>query len=814
MNPKCIAEVNKAVGREMSDAEISGIENRISRHLHQMARKDAQNFRAMSDTERMNAAAKLAADELVSEQTKKAQRVSLQVMATSRAMNRLNELRAEHKTSAAALVKQLEQTDAYVRGVQHEYFSALMDTIEAAEPRFLGLLENREAVGDFVREVFGQKTGNEIAAKGARAWLDTIEQMRTRFNSAGGDVRKLDYGYLPQPHDAVAVRAMSADAWANQVLPLLDRSRYLNDDGRLMNDGQMMDFLRTAHETIATGGVNKIEPGQYRGNGMRANHGNEARQIHFKDADGFMAYMQQFGRGTVFDTLQARVYGLARDIGLVESMGPNPEHLFRQLNDVSVKFDQGKKLVGPFLIRAQDAWNVLSGYTSQTEHQRLGNLAQGARNYTVAAKLQSVLLSSFNDVPTLFMTTRYNNMPMFETFANVIRSFGSESADYANRVGLVADSVVSDMNRWAEGNIGNNWTSRLANTTMKLSLINAWTDALRRGFSLTMMGSLGKLSRLEWSALENADRVRMAAKGITEADWQVWRLAQPENWREAAMLTPEAIRAIPDESLASLGNPERLRNQAVSKLLGFITDESEYAVIGPDLMTRAGITRGTQKGTIEGEFLRSLMLFKSFPMAMISRHLRRAAEMDSTMGAIAYAVQLGIGLTLFGALSNQAHDMKEGKDPRDMTDPKFWAAAFIKGGGVGIYGDLLHTGMGGNNRGGAPNWTSLAGPVFGSGFDLANLSLGNLRQAIDGGETNAGAELARFSKQNMPLVNLWYAKAAIDHMFYHEMLEELSPGYLRRMRQRAQREFDQRFWWEPGEVMPDRAPDFEAAIGE
>lgn len=620
---------------------------------------------------------------------------------------------------------------------------------------------------------------------------------------------------LPQPHDAAKVRAAGADAWVSEVMPLLDRSRYLKEDGAAMSDAELSAFLRSAHDTLATDGLNKMEPGQFAGNGMRAKRGNDARQIHFKDADSYLDYMNRFGRGRVFDAMQGHVAGLSRDIGLVEQLGPNPEHLFRQLNDIAIKADGGEKFVGPLLVRSKDVWNALSGYSSQTVHQRLGDMAQGARNYMVAAKLQQAMLSSFSDVPTLFLTAHYNKLPLWETFTNTIRAFGSESKNYANRAGLVADSVISDMNRWAEGNIGQGWTARLANATMRLSLLQAWTDALRRGFSVTMMGSIGKLSRVDWSALEASDRGRLETKGITQAEWRVWQLAKPEDWRGSVMLTPEAIRAIPDEALASMGNPATLRDQATAKLLGFISDESEYAVVAPDLMTRAAVTRSTQKGTVEGEFLRSLALFKSFPLAMISRHIRRAAEMDSGMGTAGYAASLMLGVTMFGALSLQSKDMKDGKDPRDMTNPKFWAAAFVQGGGAGIYGDLLYTGMGGQNRGGVPNWAgTLGGPIFGTGFDLANLTAGNLGEMMKGRRTNAGAELLRFSRQNMPFVNLWYGKAALDHMFFHEMQEHLSPGYLSNMRERARDDWGQRFWWEPGAgVDRMRAPNMNSAVG-
>lgn len=815
MKPQCIEAVQNVVGRKLNQVEIQGIEERIARNMRQLARESPDDWRAMSPADRLAAAGKSAAEEFTAEQAKKSQRVALQVLATSRAFERMGQVREAGKPAASAVVKVLEEADVYAKGVQHENFSALMDAMHAAEPRFFGWLENPVAVRDFVREVFGEATGNEVATKGAKAWQSTIEQMRQRFNRSGGDVRKLDYGYLPQPHDAAKVREAGADAWVSEIAPLLDRSRYLKVDGAAMNDAELAAFLRSAHETIATDGLNKLEPGQFAGSGMRANRGNEGRQIHFKDADSYLAYMNQYGRGRVFDAMQGHVGRLARDIGLVEQFGPNPEHLFRQLNDTAIKADGGEKFVGPLLIRAKDAWSALSGYSAQTVHQRLGDWAQGLRNYQVAAKLQGAMLSSFSDVPTLFLTAHINRLPLWETFTNTIRAFGSKSTDYANRAGLVADSVVSDMNRWAEGNIGQGWSARLANMTMRLSLLQAWTDALRRGFSVTMMGSLGKLSRVDWAALEASDRGRLEAKGISAADWQVWQLAQPENWRGSAMLTPEAIRAIPDESLAGIGRPATLRDQATAKLLGFISDESEYAVVAPDLMTRAAVTRSTQKGTIEGEFLRSLALFKSFPLAMISRHMRRAAEMDSGMGTAGYAASLMLGVTMFGALSLQSKDMKDGKDPRDMTDPKFWAAAFVQGGGAGIYGDLLYTGMGGQNRGGVPNWAgTLGGPIFGAGFDLANLTAGNVGDMLKGRRTNAGAELLRFSRQNLPFVNLWYGKAALDHMFFHEMQEHLSPGYLGRMRDMARDDWDQRFWWEPGAgVDRMRAPDMAAAVG-
>ena len=158
--------------------------------------------------------------------------------------------------------------------------------------------------------------------------------------------------------------------------------------------------------------------------------------------------------------------------------------------------------------------------------------------------------------------------------------------------------------------------------------------------------------------------------------------------------------------------------------------------------------------------------------------------------------------------------MVNGKDPRDMTTPKFWGAAFAQGGGVGIFGDFLYTGMGGQNRAGVPNWMNLFGPVVGSGFEAVDLTVGNVGQLVRGEDTHAGAEAVRFARSHMPFVNLWYTKSAIDHAGLQDIQEMLSPGYLARMRDRARKDWGQDFWWRPGELAPDRAPDLNAAVGQ
>ncbi|MDP3377541.1 MAG: hypothetical protein Q8S53_04190, partial [Brevundimonas sp.] len=281
----------------------------------------------------------------------------------------------------------------------------------------------------------------------------------------------------------------------------------------------------------------------------------------------------------------------------------------------------------------------------------------------------------------------------------------------------------------------------------------------------------------------------------------------------AKFLTPEAI--------AASGDPRS--SEVTAKVLGFITDESEYAIINPDLATRAIQTWGGQQaGTGVGELARMTMQFKSFPIAMISRHWRRMLEGDRGIDGApklankaAYAAALFITTTALGAVAFQSKQVVQGKDPVDMTTPKFWARAAAQGGGLGFMGDLV-LGDTTDDRSPLDSLSRITmGPTFGSAADLWELTKGNIDELRAGKDTHAGAEALRFSRSHLPYINLWYGRTALDHLVLHGLQENLSPGYLQRQRSRHQKDWGGDYWWEPGADFDDmRAPDMGAAIGE
>ena len=833
MRVECVNAVQTAIGRELTAAEAKDIDDRLIATMRRLASRDPQRWGTMPRADRLAEAGRVIAQDLAREADLRETRAALQIEAHAR---HLPEVESAGTDGFNVIQRKLKQADAYIRGTQREVLRQALDAIDFATKndrgslvgrglRWVANLEDPQKLLAFAREVFGNDSGDAGAKAAAKAWVDADEGMRTRFNAAGGDVRKLGYNHLPNMHDGERIAKAGLDAWVTDTLRLVDRQRYTDERGRQLNDVEMAGVLEQAYRDIVTDGLAAAELGAYRPEGALANAGSQARVIHFRDGDSYVAYHSQYGTGNAFDAISGHVRWMAKNIGLVETFGPSPAGTFRTMHDTA-ELSKGKDSVAG-LMTTQDMWDTLTAKYDNPRRASIARLNQGMRSIEVAGKLAQATLSAISDVPLLMMTLGYHRLPVWQGAVNLVRAFGKESREFAEVAGMMGESLIGDMHRWGEGNIGRGWPSMLANATMKLSLLQAWTDGVRRAFSISMMAGMGKLSRTPWQSLEQLDRARLERAGWTPDEWALLQRATPERWRNTDMLTPESIMQIEGIDRVSA-------ERVVSRLLGVILDESEYASPNPDLSTRTLQAGSLQRGTGKGELWRHLMLFKGYSLTMMTRHLQRALHGDMTpAGKVAYTSALVFATTLSGGLVLMLQDLAAGRDPRDATgsmgeDPaaliKFWGASMAKGGGLGFLGDMLLQGAGAHGQSGASAAIGgVAGPVVGSLFELGfDVGIENVVEAAQGKDTHVGAEAFRWARSHTPFVNLWMGKTVLDQAVMNQAQEFLSPGYLAKTRARMERQWGSSWYWEPqdsgvfseqGFEGPQRAPDLSTAVG-
>jgi hypothetical protein len=1027
MRSECVQAVTKAIGRALNSTEAQGIEERVKGAMRTLARQDPAAWNSKSAEERVLEAGTAAAKELQGEALLKKRRAALQIAAHQRVGAAIGTLRDRGVSGLDALDRviafnadgrsNVESVESWSRAVERDALRQMLGTLSASNPKWFGLFENHDGVRAIVREIFGEDSGVTEARAGAKEWHQVAETLRQRFNRAGGDVGKLEDWGMPHHHSQIKVAKAGRDQWVADILPRLEREAYVNEDGSRMSDEQLSDFLKEAWATIATGGANKIEPGRPSGGGMRANRGNASRQIHFKDADSYLDYQSKYGERSLYEVLVGHIASVAKNIALVETLGPNPDHAWRFFRDEAVR---ETKLADPTrvgkvdnaAIQSEALYNIVGGKSQPVANAALARSFDTLRSWLGASRLGSAIITSFSDDSTLYLTSKLNNLPQMRVLANELSALNPTNKTeerMALRAGLAMNTLIASLNRFGEEGLGRQWVPKLTTAVLRASGLNAITEARRRAFGVTMMSSLGSVARehADLAALDKADHRILLSKGVTETDFGLWKKAQLEDWggRNDTMLTPESIYRVPDaevdkvigpqiqrlkdeadaqitdlkardaqdqqwitdrasnlskwlkqeqakvekriaraddaaktslrelagrlgkldenleyaasawqkpptpdvpgidtgetvgfygkSKLRSLGVAEgrtleairtvkadardigaqlkrmkvdlleglfekfherqaeltefsdraqaradrrakvadriqrdidpaianariSAREQAATRLLAAVLEETDVAVIEPGAKERAFMGAGLQRGSLKGELTRSVFLFKSFPLAMLMRHWSRGMNMPTGTGRAAYLATLIATTTIAGMASLQINELLSGRDPRNVNPfekggVRNWLAAMLKGGSLGIYGDFLFSDS--TQYGGGPVATAL-GPVFGLGEDVFKLTQGNLVKALQGKDTNFGAELVKFVKSNTPAASLWYAKAALDHLIFHRLQEYFSPGYLSKMRRRAYQEFGQRYWWEPGTAVPDRPPDLQAAVGE
>lgn len=680
---------------------------------------------------------------------------------------------------------------------------------------------NKARLQNMVREAFGQDTKDPAAKELARNWAEISEWLRHRFNRAGGAIGKLENWGLPQHHDALALLKAGKQTWKETILPMLDIGRMRHPlTNRPVNSYELDAVLDDVWESIVTQGWNKRDPKrQPFGRGALAGQRAESRFLVFKDPDTWMEYQAAFGGGAdPFATMMGHINGMARDIAALEILGPNPDATIEWLKQRIAKEANthlsGKKARwqgDPQKAASQAAsisrnidivWDSIRGTLNTPVNSRWANGLAAVRNLITSSVLGSAAVSAISDVGTQALARRFAFASDGSVMGDGMRAVGEIASMFkqANRreaveAGLILDSaqhVFHGQARYAGNFNARSWTGFVTDRVLTLSGLTPWTQAGRHAFGMAFQNEIGKRIGDSFEKLPDVLQRTFRAYGITPDDWKQMQKASVHDREGVRMLRPAEIAATGDERLAE-------------RYLEMILTQTEFAVPSGTHRSRAILTQGTRPGTLAGELVRSIAMFKSFGVVMMFLHGGRAWRLYQENGArsaASYAGTLIASTALFGALALQLKQVVSGREPRDWRDPSFAGAAILQGGGLGIYGDFLFSDL---NRYGGGLAMTLTGPVVQRANDLKNLTIGNMIQFASGEKTHFGRELVRFARGNVPGGNIWYLRAAWERMALDQVQKLVDPEAdkaFKRQMQFWQREYGQEFFWKPGEALP------------
>ncbi|WP_109123084.1 hypothetical protein [Acinetobacter baumannii] len=589
MKEQCKQAVAKALGKQSLTAqEATDIEARINETMRNLARKDINNWRNLSDAEKLTEAAKQVAID-IQDQLKRKHKIAAQdILKQSQNIAALDHGKLssmeviDRMVAAHGDMSGIQSIDSKARGIASIYRGELVDFYTNIKGG-LGIFTDQELVQKIVRERFGENTGDALAKKISDKMGDVFETMRDRFNRNGGDIGDLGNKFgLPQTHNLEKIVKEGKEQWVNDVLPDQDVSMFVHEDGSYYSQQEIRSLLEYTYDTLSSDGANKIEVGrQATGGGTSkvTNRHGESRVLHFKDADAWLRYQNKYGGLPLVDLVEAHINGLSKDIAMVENLGSNPKTALKILMDAAAKKDWEKGIdenkTQSSRKRAQVMFDEFSGGNTP-QSQVLANLGVAYRSMNIFSLLGGTTIASTTDQATIAKTAHVHGLSYRKAFGELIRQLNpANKADreFAHSLGLATEEMLGSIARWSDDGLTSTYgkseklariSSGVATQVMRVSFLNALTAASKVGFTKLLMEKYGRLSRSKaWNDLDAQDRELLSNTGLDERAWQVFQLAEPVVDSEGnQLMSARSIYEIPDDKL--LAAMDKDVNQLVS----------------------------------------------------------------------------------------------------------------------------------------------------------------------------------------------------------------------------------------------------------
>lgn len=677
----------------------------------------------------------------------------------------------------------------------------------------IGETRNKADLDDMVREVFEPgSTKSASAREMAQAWADTAEYLRKRFNAAGGHIpSRKDWG-MPQQHNTLAVRKASYAEWRDFILPKLDMKRMVDENTGLPFTRERLELaLNNVYETIRTDGMNKLVPGSMTQGAALANRRTDHRFLVFKNADSWLDYQKKFGNDNSFDVMFGHIKNMSRDIAQLEILGPSPKATVSFLKDTikkqaGLKADvKAEEAARKSAMKIDELYNAVTNNINSPVDGKFAASLAGLRQVLQSAQLGAAAISAITDVNFQRIARDMSGLPQTRLLNDYLKQLSplgaEEKGKLAIRLGLIADgwsTLAAAQMRYTGDITGPEITRRISDFVMRASLLSPMTQAGRWAFGMEFLGTLADNVGKRFDELHPNMQQTFTRYGLNANHWDVMRKTDLYEHEGAKFLRAEDIEFRKDL------NPSVAKDLA-TRMMEMIETETNFAVPSTSVRGRLALTGDTRPGTIAGELTRSFAMYKNFGVTLVNTFVSRGLNMKG-IGKGKYFANLIISTTLMGALALQLKEMAKGRDPRPMTDPAFWGAAFLQGGGLGIYGDFAFADVNRYDRGLAE---TIAGPVVGFADDVRKLTVGNLLQAAKGEDTDIAKETIKFVSRYTPGSSLWYGRLAVERMITDQlqlMLDPKAPKNFRRLEKRYKRDYGQSYWWRPGQTEPRRAP--------
>jgi len=671
---------------------------------------------------------------------------------------------------------------------------------------------------------------NKDIIKLAEIMEEYSEMIRQKLNDRGANIAKM-WGYIvKQSHDPYSVRN-AANVLGKNLDDIKGGSNYnknfkvwkdfvmqkLDADRTFANTNNIDEFMTEAFNSLV-GNKYLIADGASNSYGGKtskdvAKGSKFKRVLHFKTPDDWFDYNDKFGVGNLKESFFSGIQTAGRNIGMMDGLGTKPLDNFEKIRfAVRKSLAKNEETADISSIASYTKFDkymkVIDGSIYTVEGFGLARYSAIARAISSMAKLGGATISAAADIGIYGSEMRFQGRTFLSGMAEAMGSLlkiknTKNKKDIAQMLGFIVDNTIYDMS--ARHQVGDNlskgWSST-QRTFFKYNALAWWTNTLKEGSMLGMANYFARQKNLEFGKLNKQLQELFSMYDIDATKWDVIRKTAMEKADDGMeFINIGMLDQITDADMKKILNLDKVtesqlrieKDKFKASVSGMLLDRSIYAVIEPDARLKGDMTRGMLAGTPEGEAIRFMGQFKAFPFAIMAKVLGRelsyfkgpnVTKADYGRGFVGI-VGLMITQGILGYVSMTAKDLLRGKGPRDPSNGKTIMAAFLQGGGLGIYGDVLFKEV----RGSADVAAAAVGPVLLTAGDV----IAAINYGIRGEGGKAGKAAYRTVSANIPFLNLFYIKAVFDYMIGFQMMETMNPGVLKRVEKRMKKDYNQEY---------------------
>ena len=580
MRPECAEAVAKALGvPKLSSQYKNKVTELYSRAQNILARTDPDWIKK-SDAEKAEAIANKTAADIAQQIAKNNENIARDAIIKAKLEQeifnhpKLNPIEVlTRKLAYFSDQSGVQSVEIHAKQLHSYWISRAADVFTETQKGF-GFLTDKAKTDDIVRALFGTKSSDPEINRIAESLATVFDDVRTTFNRSGGNVKKLDDWGMPTSHDQQKVSLAGSSKWVDSIIDKVNRNKYVNEDGSLMTDAELRDFLGEAYKTISTGGANKslagdTSPSPIGGRAKMANRHQESRVIHFKDGQSWLDYQREYGtyhEAGLHQVVDNHVKRMSGEIAMMQSFGTNPKYVFDELLKKSVDLELVKESnalnhgkIAAQKKRAESIYEYMDASVRPIDNS-FGNIMGGLRALMTASKLGSATLTTISDHANM---KKIANMNGLSYSRSIMPEFTKQLASGNHRkeaisMGLGINEMIGSTLRFGDADMISSATKSgrfnaamqsTASAVMKASGLNATTAAAKRAFSLVHMHKIADMTRNKaWSELGADDLKLLKGNGIKEEDWNLWRELTPSKRENGEMvLTQNDFFSAPDD---------------------------------------------------------------------------------------------------------------------------------------------------------------------------------------------------------------------------------------------------------------------------